>query len=88
MTTPPCPDGECAPHEGRGHSAVFAALLCAHCSLTVVIAVAGVFFASLPTLFGIPLNWIAPPFFILGLFALWLWNGRRASERPKEAAQP
>lgn len=63
----------CARPGGKKRSVVAMALLCAHCSLTAVAAIATVALASAPTLFGIGLEWILPPFFLLGLFAFLVW---------------
>lgn len=53
------------------------ALLCSHCAITGILAlVAGAGLLSAPVLFGVDLNWVWPPFFILGAFGLWLWSGR------------
>lgn len=61
---------------GRGKSAFLAGLFCAHCTVTGALAVLALATASLPTVMGVPLEWAIPPFFIFGLFALWLWSGR------------
>lgn len=54
----------------------FAVLLCAHCTLTGGAALLTITLASAPTLFGIGLQWILPPFFIVGVFLIWLSTGR------------
>lgn len=63
----------CAKPGGKKRSVVAMALLCAHCSLTALAAIATIALASAPTLFGIGLEWILPPFFLLGLFAFLVW---------------
>ena len=63
----------CARPPGKKRSVVMMALLCAHSSLTLVATRAALTLASAPTLFGIGLEWILPPFFIIGLFVLWIW---------------
>lgn len=63
----------CARPGGKKRSVIAMALLCAHCSLTAGAAIATVALASAPTLFGIGLDWVLPPFFILGLFAFLVW---------------
>jgi hypothetical protein len=68
--------GACARPEGHKRSVLMMAFLCAHCSLTLLATIATLALATVPTFFGIRLDWILPPFFILGLFALWLWSGR------------
>ena len=68
----------CASPKGKKRGVVAMALLCAHCSLTAVAAIATIALASAPTLFGIGLEWILPPFFILGLFAFFVWPTRPA----------
>ncbi|HVL47255.1 MAG TPA: hypothetical protein VM889_01720 [Candidatus Thermoplasmatota archaeon] len=67
----------CKPRRFTGRSAVFAALFCAHCTLTGVAAFLAAGLAGAPLLFGVGLDWILPPFFILGAFGLWVWSGRR-----------
>lgn len=56
------------------------ALLCAHCSLTLLIPLAALALGggSL-VLFGVDVNYVWPPFLILGLFAWYVWSGRRAA---------
>ena len=66
----------CASPNGKKRGVVAMALLCAHCSLTALAAIATIALASAPTLFGIGLEWILPPFFILGLFAFLLWPSK------------
>lgn len=63
----------CAKPDGKKRSVVAMVLLCAHCSLTALAAIATIALASAPTLFGLGLEWILPPFFILGLFAFLVW---------------
>lgn len=59
------------------------ALLCGHCALTGVLAVVGLAGAgAAPLLFGVDVNYVWPPVFILGAFAWWIWSGR---ERAPEA---
>lgn len=72
----------CAPPTGRKRNAVLLALACAHCGLTALLAIVTILLTGAPALFGVGLEWIAPPFLILGLFAIYVspqW--RRA---PKE----
>lgn len=55
-------------------------LLCGHCALGGLLAGAGLLgLATVPTLFGVSLNWIWPPVAILGGFALYLYSGREKS---------
>lgn len=69
--------GEVAcPPRRRGRGALFAALACAHCSLTAVFAVLSLGFGFLPTVFGFPTELAMPPLVIGGLLALWFWTGR------------
>lgn len=57
------------------------ALLCGHCALTGLLAVLGLVGAGGGLLlFGVDLNYVWPPFFILGGFGWWLWSGRRQAE--------
>lgn len=58
-------------------------LACAHCALTLVVAFLTFVVGVAPPIFGVSAGWFLPPFFILGLFALWLWSGRG---RPGRAA--
>lgn len=56
------------------------ALLCAHCSLGVLVALLGAAgLLSTPILFGVNVHYIWPPVAILGAFALWLWSGREGA---------
>lgn len=63
----------CASPNGKKRGVVAMALLCAHCSLTALAAIATIALASAPTLFGVGLEWVLPPFFLLGLFAFLVW---------------
>lgn len=78
----------CARPEGRKRSVIAMALLCAHCSLTALAALAAVALASAPTLFGVGLAWILPPFFLLGLFAFLVWPTRPADHDHSRAPTP
>lgn len=61
------------------------ALLCGHCALGGLVALLGLFgLATVPTLFGVSLNWIWPPVALLGAFALLLWGGREGAACPRE----
>ena len=65
------------------------ALLCGHCALTGLVAVLGVAGAgAAPLLFGVDVNYVWPPFFILGAFAWWLWSGREREDACALPAQP
>lgn len=75
----------CSRPGGKKRSVIAMALLCAHCSLTAIAAVATVSLASAPTLFGIGLEWILPPFFILGLFTFLVWPRRPLQHQHTEA---
>lgn len=67
----------CRTDRGRNRSALLGALLCgAHCSLTAAVVALSFALSAAPALFGIPLQYIVPPFFIVGLFAIWLGTGR------------
>lgn len=64
-------------------------LLCSHCALTALaaLAIGGLGLFTIPTLFGVNINWLWPPVVILGGFGLFLWSGRdkdegAACERP------
>lgn len=52
------------------------ALLCAHCTLSGVLAGVAVLGGGSAALLGVDLNYIWPPVLILGGFAWWLWSGR------------
>lgn len=63
----------CASPRGKKRGVLAMALLCAHCSLTAIAAIATVTLATAPTLFGLGLEWLLPPFFILGLLGYFMW---------------
>ena len=70
-------DAKACPTPGaRKRSVLLVALLCAHCSLTALAALAAILLAGAPTLFGVGLEWVLPPFFILGLFLILVWPRR------------
>ena len=58
---------------GRKRSVLALVLLCAHCSLTGFAVIFTVALASAPTFFGVGLQWVLPPFFLLGVFAFLVW---------------
>lgn len=60
---------------------MLAVLLCAHCSLTVLAAVAAAGVAALPPVLGISWAYVLPPIVILTLFSAWLWWGSRSDVR-------
>ena len=65
----------------RGRWTPFAlALLCAHCSLTLVLPLlALVTGGGSLVLLGVDLNYVWPPVLVLGLFTWYVWSGRRAA---------
>lgn len=63
----------CQRPNGKTRSVLAMALLCAHCSLTGLALLASLALATAPTIFGIGLEWILPPFFLLGLLAFLMW---------------
>lgn len=71
----------CARPGGKKRGILAMALLCAHCSLTALAVLATLTLASAPTLFGIGLEWVLPPFFILGLFAFLMWPTKPLEHR-------
>lgn len=79
----------CRTPGGKKRSLLAMVLLCAHCSLTGIALVASVALASAPTLFGIGLDWILPPFFLLGLFAFLVWPRKAIQhDHPPSETQP
>lgn len=57
------------------------ALLCGHCALTGLLALVGLAgVGAAPVLLGVDVNYVWPPFFILGAFGLWLWSGRERKD--------
>ena len=82
------PDDDCDTcpprRDGKRRSVVFAALACAHCTLTAAAAVLTVALAGAPVVFGVRLEYVVPPFLFLGLFGAWLWTGRLPSTRSTE----
>lgn len=72
----------------RGRWTPFAlALLCAHCSLTGLLAGIALLGGGSLAVLGVDLNYIWPPVLILGAFAWLVWSGRRdqaeACETPR-----
>lgn len=65
----------CRPRRGRKRSALFAALLCAHCSLTIGAAALAASLAVVPTVAGVKLDRFIIPVFLFGLLFLWFWWG-------------
>ena len=66
-----------APRSSRWWTPLGLALLCAHCSLSILAAgLAAAGLLSAPVFFGIDWNWVWPPVAIVGAFGLWLWSGR------------
>ncbi|HEX2021779.1 MAG TPA: hypothetical protein VHH36_03650 [Candidatus Thermoplasmatota archaeon] len=76
----------CARPDGKKRSVIAMALLCAHCSLTAAAAVATALLAGAPTIFGVGLAWILPPFFLLGLFAFLVWPRKPLEHDHPDAA--
>ncbi len=57
------------------------ALLCGHCAITGILAAVGLLGAgAAPVLLGVNVNYVWPPFFILGAFGLYLWSGRASKD--------
>ena len=73
----------CATPGARKRNVLLVALLCAHCSLTAAAALAAVLLAGAPSIFGVGLEWVLPPFFILGLFLILVWP--RRDNQPHES---
>lgn len=88
-TTPP--DACATPLRGKKRSVLMMGVLCAHCSLTLLVPLLALGLTVAGAYFGLPLVWIAPPIFIGGAF-LWLtWPSLRHSwaklrERPDTTA--
>lgn len=74
----------CAAPTGRKRNVLLVALLCAHCSLTALAALAAILLAGAPSIFGVGLEWVLPPFFILGLFLLLVWPRKTHKPNPLE----
>jgi hypothetical protein len=86
MTHPTCE--ACARPDGKKRSVIAMVLLCTHCSLAALAAIATLSLATAPTIFGVGLEWILPPFFILGLFAFWIWPRKDVRhDHPDETMQ-
>lgn len=66
----------CARPTGKKRSLLAMVFLCAHCSVTAILGLATLALASAPTLFGVGLQWILPPFFLGGLLAFLMWPGK------------
>ena len=64
----------------RGRWTPFAlALLCAHCAASGLLAALAVVGGGGALVAGVDVRYVWPPVLILGLFAWWLWSGRRAA---------
>lgn len=82
-----CATGECAPVRGKKRSVFMMGLLCAHCTLTLLVPIIALALTVGGAYLGLPLTWIAPPFFIGGVFLWLIWPSARQSwaklrERP------
>lgn len=65
----------------RGRWTPFAlALLCGHCALSVLLAALALVGGGSAVVLGVDVSYVWPPVLILGLFAWWLWSGRRAAQ--------
>ena len=64
------------------------ALLCAHCSLSVLLAAVALVGGGSAVVAGVDLNYVWPPVLILGAFAWYLWSGRRASAADEACEVP
>lgn len=64
---------------GRLTSPLALALLCAHCSLSALLAGLALLGGGGAIVAGVDIHYVWPPVLILGLFAWWLWSGRRAA---------
>lgn len=64
------------------------ALLCAHCSLSALLAGLALVGGGSLALFGVDLDYIWPPVLILGLFAWLVWSGRRKEPEGAACAVP
>lgn len=71
------------PHRGRW-TPFAVAILCAHCSLSLLIALVALAGGGSALVLGVDLNYVWPPVLILGGFAWYVWSGRRAAERDCE----
>lgn len=66
---PPVPRGRWTP--------LALALLCAHCSVSVLLAALAIVGGGSAVVAGVDLNYIWPPVLIVGGFAWYVWSGRR-----------
>lgn len=64
------------------------ALLCAHCSLSILLAGLAIVGGGSAAILGVDLNYVWPPVLILGGFAWYLWSGRRAAARDDACELP
>lgn len=77
--TPACENGECAPTRGKKRSVFMMALLCAHCSLTLLVPILALGLTVGGAYLGLPLTWIVPPFLIGGAFLFLIWPSIQGS---------
>lgn len=64
------------------------ALLCAHCSLSALLAGLALVGGGSAVLLGVDLDYVWPPVLILGGFAWYVWSGRRAAARDEACDVP
>lgn len=64
------------------------ALLCAHCSLSFLLAGIAILGGGSAIAFGVDVNYVWPPVLILGGFAWYVWSGRRAAARDESCELP
>lgn len=64
---------------GRWSSPLALALLCAHCSLSALLAAVALVGGGSAVVLGVDLHYVWPPVLILGGFAWYVWSGKRAA---------
>ena len=79
VATEDCSTGECAPARGRKRSVLTLTLLCAHCSLTLLVPVLALVLTLSGAYLGLPLVWVMPPFLLAGAFLFLIWPGIKDS---------
>lgn len=64
------------------------ALLCAHCSLAILVPLVGIILSVAGAYLGLPLTWVVPPIVISGAFLWLIWPHLRGSWARLNAAEP
>lgn len=74
-----CATGACAPAPAKKRSVFMMGLLCAHCTLTLLVPLIVLVLGIGGAYLGLPLTWIVPPFFLAGAFVWLIWPSARHS---------